>query len=364
MAATMQDVADRAGVSIATVSFVVNNTKNVTPATRERIEQAMADLGFRRNLVARALASRRTRIIALVMAALDHGIRGAGSDFVVGAAREASESDYHLVVYPDDAEGSQLPALVGQGLVDGLVLMEVQMQDQRVQMLTDHKMPFALIGRTRDHAGLYCVDIDFDTSMELAIEHLVALGHRRIVFVPSVDPGEEQLGRHIRTEAAYRRLAKRHRIPPVVMPCRSSVPDGRDAAARLALEAPNATAVVVGNEAVSSGLVAGLQFLGITIPDDMSVVSMLTALEYKAACNPPLTVVSTPASELGRLGVRTLLRQLDGEPPTEPVLRAGELVPGESTGPVPARRSAPRRSDKPPREVLSRSTSAARPTAV
>ena len=75
MAATMQDVADRAGVSIATVSFVVNNTKRVTPETRARVEQAMQDLGFRRNLVARALASRRTRIIALVLAALDHGIR-------------------------------------------------------------------------------------------------------------------------------------------------------------------------------------------------------------------------------------------------------------------------------------------------
>lgn len=331
----MQDVADRAGVSIATVSFVVNNTKNVTPATRARIEQAMADLGFRRNLVARALASRRTRIVALVMAALDHGIRGAGSDFIVGAAHEASESDYHLVVYPDDAAGSQLPALVGQGLVDGLVLMEIKMDDERVQMLTEQKMPFTLIGRTRDPAGLYCVDIDFDSSMEQAIEHLVDLGHRRIIFMPSLDPGEEQLGRHVRTEAAYRRLAKRHRIPPVVMPCRTSVPDGREAAARLIREAPDATAVVVGNEAVSSGLVAGLQAGGIVIPDDVSVVSLLSALEFKAACNPPLTIVSTPASELGRLGVRTLLRQLEGDPPTEPVLRAGVLVPGESTGPAP-----------------------------
>src|SRR4051812_27675742 len=111
MAATMQDVADQAGVSIATVSFVVNNTKRVTPQTRARIEQAMQDLGFRRNLVARALASRRTRIIALVLAALDHGIRGASSEFVVGAAGEASVSDYHLVVYPDDKVGGQLPAL-------------------------------------------------------------------------------------------------------------------------------------------------------------------------------------------------------------------------------------------------------------
>ena len=66
MAATMKDVAERAGVSIATVSFVINNTKRVTPETRLRIETAMADLGFRRNVVARALASRRTRIIALV----------------------------------------------------------------------------------------------------------------------------------------------------------------------------------------------------------------------------------------------------------------------------------------------------------
>ena len=239
MAATMQDVADRAGVSIATVSFVVNNTKNVTPETRARIEPGHGRSRFPPQSGRPGAGQSADRGSSpWSMAALDHGIRGAGSDFVVGAAREASESDYHLVVYPDDAEGSQLPALVGQGLVDGLVLMEVRMEDQRVPMLTEHKMPFTLIGRTRDHAGLYCVDIDFDTSMALAIEHLVALGHRRIVYVPSVDPGEEQLGRHVRTEAAYRRLAKRHRIPPVVMPCRSSVPDGRDAAARLALEAP------------------------------------------------------------------------------------------------------------------------------
>jgi DNA-binding LacI/PurR family transcriptional regulator len=181
------------------------------------------------------------------------------------------------------------------------------------------------------------VDIDFDSSMELAIEHLVALGHRRIAYIPSVDPGDEQLGRHVRTQAAFLRLAERHRITPVVIPCRSSVPDGRGVAARLALEAPDVTAVVVGNEAVSAGLVAGLQARGITIPDDMSVVSLLTALEYKAACNPPLTVVSTPANELGGLGVRTLLGRLDGEPPAEPVLRTGVLVPGESTGPAPAR---------------------------
>jgi DNA-binding LacI/PurR family transcriptional regulator len=345
----MRDVADRAGVSIATVSFVVNNTKRVTPDTRARIEQAMEDLGFRRNLVARALASRRTRIIALVLAALDHGIRGASSDFVVGAARAASDADYHLVVYPDDQKGGQLPALVGQGLVDGVVLMEVQLEDPRVELLTRLGVPFALIGRTSDTTGMYSVDIDFEAAMTLAIEHLVALGHRRIVYMPSIESGAEQLGRHVRTEAAYRRMAKLHRIPPVVMPCPSSVPDGRVAATRLASAAPKTTAVVVADEAVAAGLVAGLQLRGVTIPDDMSVLSLLTSLEYRSACNPPLTVVSTPANELGQLGVQALLRQLEGDPPTEPVLRVGVLVPGESTGQAPAGTPAQRHGgDAPP----------------
>ena len=76
---------------------------------------------------------------------------------------------------------------------------------------------------------------------------------------------------------------------------------------------------------------------GVTIPDDLSVLSLLTSLEYRSACNPPLTVVSTPANKLGQLGVQTLLRRLDGDPPSEPVLRVGVLVPGESTGQAPAR---------------------------
>jgi DNA-binding LacI/PurR family transcriptional regulator len=126
-----------------------------------------------------------------------------------------------------------------------------------------------------------------------------------------------------------------------VMPCPSSVPDGRAAAARLASAAPKTTAVVVADEAVAAGLVAGLQLRGATIPDDMSVLSLLTSLEYRSACNPPLTVVSTPANELGQLGVQALLRQLEGDPPTEPVLRLGVLVPGESTGPAPAAERAP-----------------------
>ena len=129
---TMRQVADHAGVSIATVSFVVNNTKPVTAATRARIEASMAELGYRPNAVARALASRRTRILALAYPARDHRLGGSGMEFMNAAAQAAGEHGYHLMIWPGSNDGPELTELVGQQLVDGVILMEVQLDDPRV----------------------------------------------------------------------------------------------------------------------------------------------------------------------------------------------------------------------------------------
>lgn len=346
MAATMKDVAERAGVSIATVSFVINNTKRVTPETRLRIETAMADLGFRRNVVARALASRRTRIIALVYPALEHRIGGSIADFITSAARASSAADYHLVVWPISQDATELAALVGQGLVDGVLLMEVQLEDARVEVLRGLDIPFALIGRTRDVSGLDYVDIDFDTSMQLALDHLIELGHRETVLLSgSQEKTSYRLyGPYEREEAAYRRITEEQGMRAVVMRCAQSAIAGRDAAARLSAEAPEATAVLAADEASAAGLVAGLHQLGRRIPADLSVISVLTSKEMAAVSDPPLTLVTAPGLELGALGVEALLRRLQGDPPQEPVLRAGTFELGESTGRVrnrPTRRRRP-----------------------
>ena len=134
---TMRDVAERAGVSIATVSFLLNDTKPVTPATRARIEQAMAELGYRRNVVARALASRRTRIIAMAYPALEHRFGMSTAEFFTAAAERARAQEYHLVLWPVGNDGVELRELLGQGLVDGVVLMEVQLADPRVEVLRE-----------------------------------------------------------------------------------------------------------------------------------------------------------------------------------------------------------------------------------
>jgi len=336
MATTMREVAEAAGVSIATVSFVVNNSKPVAPKTRERIERAMAELGFRRNVVARALASRRTQIIALVYPVLEHRLAGSVTEFITSAARATSAADHHLVVWPVSNDGSELAALVGQKLVDGVLLMEVQLDDARVAALRELDIPFSLIGRTRDVTGLHYVDIDFDATLRIAMDHLAELGHHRIVLIDGSEDNESfaSYGPYVRSEIAYRELCAQRRIEPMVLRCRQTVRSGRDAAMELVATAPETTAVIIADEAAAAGLVAELARIGRPVPGDISVMSIMSSLDMAAMCNPPLTTVTAPGTELGQLGVESLLRQLDGGPPLTPVLRAGVLAVGESTGPI------------------------------
>jgi DNA-binding LacI/PurR family transcriptional regulator len=344
MAVTMRDVAEAAGVSIATVSFVVNNTKPVMPETRQRIERAMAELGFRPNLVARALASRRTQILALVTPFSRLWLGAATREFIIGAATAAKQADHHLVIWPVGNDGNELVTLVGQKLIDGVLLMSVQLDDARVEALRELDTPFTLIGRTRDVTGLHYVDIDITASMRVAMDHLAELGHRHIAFVNGNrdEEGVAGFGPYVRAEHAYRELAGERGIDPVVLYCRSTVASGREAARELLARAPGTTAVIIQDEAGAAGMVTELKRLDRAVPDRISVLSMLSSADFAEMWDPPLTTISTPGMELGRLAVESLLRQLDGGPPLTAVLRTGLFVPGGTTGPVHVDATRPR----------------------
>ncbi|WP_228266099.1 LacI family DNA-binding transcriptional regulator [Microlunatus elymi] len=333
----MRDVAERAGVSIATVSFVVNNTKPVTDSTRKRIEEAMAELGFRRNSVARALASRQTRILALVYPALEHHLSTSGIEFITSAAREARSNDYHLVVWPVSNDAAELADLVGQGLVDGVLLMEVQLADPRVGVLQSLDSPFVLIGRTAEPSGLDYVDIDFDESIRRCVDHLWDVGHRNIALISGDQrvPSFERYGPYVRMEDAFRRIAAERHFEPVVLNTRSGAKYGREIALELSRTHPQASGVVIFGEPTVTGLLAGLRAAGRRVPDDVSVVAALAAADIAYTTDPPLTTLTSPGVELGQLAVRALLRRLSGGEPLPPELRCGEFLPGESTAAPP-----------------------------
>jgi DNA-binding LacI/PurR family transcriptional regulator len=332
---TMRDVADRAGVSIATVSFLLNDTKPVRAATRAKIEQAMADLGYRRNEVARALASRRTHIIAMAYPALDHRFGFSAAEFFTSAADAARKQHYHLVLWPVGNDGTELHELVGQGLVDGVVLMEVQLDDPRVGILQEMQTPFALIGRTTELEGLSHVDIDFDATVEEAIGHLHGLGHRKLVMVSGdlTDPRFHTYGPYVRTEAAYRRISAEYGVQTIVLECADTTRSGQEAAERLMREHPDTTAVLVLNEYAGLGVASGLNKLGYDIPAEISVLPLLMAPETAALSDPELTIMRTPGPELGQLGTEALIRQLEGADPLPPQLVPARLYPGATIAP-------------------------------
>lgn len=332
---TMRDVAERANVSIATVSFVLNGTKRVAPETRVRIEAAIEELGYRRNVVARALASSRTRILALLHPDLEARPNATVIQFVMSAAHGARERGYDLVLWPVNGD-EQMSHLLAGGLVDGALLMEVQIHDPRVDRLIASRLPFALIGRTEDE-DLPFVDIDFVTTIDQALAHLRSYGHRRVALVTqrTKAPSGHEPGRIMRVESAYRDAIAALGEPPAVITVAGTSAGGREAARALAEDVPEATAVILVNEGASAGLVKGSRELGRSVPGDLSVISASTTAELGEMIEPSLTVMAAPAPQLGRLGVNALIDQLEGVQDALPhILIPCTLVPGQSVGPA------------------------------
>lgn len=331
----MQDVARLANVSIATVSFTVNNSKPVSPATRARVEAAMQELGFRRNAVGRALASKRTHILALLYPALQHRFRGTVVNFFTSAARTASEHGYNLVLWPASND-DELDELTSTGLVDGVLLMEVQVEDPRVERLQKSGTPFALIGRTAEPDELDFVDIDFEGTVAASIDHLVELGHSAIGLLDGgVGSGALRgYGPVVRTRGAFDREMEERGLMAFRLSCDENPAAGREMGARIRDEAPGMTALILMNEHAAPGLLSELRHQGLSVPDDLSILSIASSKEMAAMNDPELTVMSAPSVELGRRGVELLIDQLDGGGDHDRhALVMCALEPGASTAP-------------------------------
>lgn len=340
--ATMLDVARRANVSVSTVSYALSHTRPVSTATKARIETAMIELGYQRNAAARSLASRRSHVLALTFPAVQQGLGGTVSEFVASAAETASRHGYHLVLWPLGANQSrEIRDLAQQGQADGVLLMEVRLEDPRVEALREAGVPFTMIGRTAQPVGLSYVDIDFAQTTEDAVAHLTGLGHERIAFLNHSEASRaEGYAPTIRAEDGYSAAMRRRGLTAHAALCDENPSAGRTAMSALLAREPRLTAVITMNEIATFGAIVELQARDLQIPRDFSVLSIVTSPGVGAMSNPPLTTMHAPGTELGRLAVQSLLALLQvGEVDAiDPVLLTCPLEPGGSTGPVPVGR--------------------------
>ncbi|WP_053850701.1 LacI family DNA-binding transcriptional regulator [Streptomyces sp. NRRL B-24085] len=324
------DVARRAGVSPSTVSYALSGKRPISEETRQRVEDAIRELGYRPHAGARALAGRRSNVLALVVP-LRTGIHvPTVMRFAVSVVTTARRYDHDVLLLTQEEGEEGLHRVADTALVDGLVMMDVQLDDPRLPLLRTLDLPSVLIGLPASCTGLTCVDLDFRAAGEACVEHLARLGHRSVALVGS--PPEVYVRRTAfaqRVVQGFTAAADRAGMSSTVLPCE---PDAaRTTAERLLREQPALTGVVVHNEALLEPLLDAFEHLGLCVPSDLSLTAICPD-ELADSTRVPITSVSLPSEELGERAVELLMKQLAGTAVPESTLLPPRMVERASTG--------------------------------
>ncbi|MBQ1067716.1 LacI family DNA-binding transcriptional regulator [Micromonospora sp. D75] len=308
---TIADVARHAGVAASTVSYVLSGKRTISATTRGRVLDSVRALGYHPHAGARALASRRANVIALVLP-LRTGMQvPVVMRFATAVVTTARRYDHDVLLVTADEGPAGLHRIAGSALVDGVLLMDVELEDSRVPLLRELALPGVLIGHPADSTGLACVDLDFRRAGALCVEHLAAAGHRRIALLGAPAAVYDRgTGFAHRTRAGVRAAAERLGVDAVTRPCEEGPAAVRRDLEALLADHPDVTGLVVQNESAVGPVLATLPLLGRRVPRDVSVVAICPD---ELAEQSGLTCVPVPAEEVGRQAVALLMRRLSGE---------------------------------------------------
>lgn len=313
--ATRADVARLAGVSESTVSYALTGVRPIGEETRERIFAAMEELGYVPNAMAQALAGRKSGILALLFPVGERGFNETDFEYVQAANDAVAEEGYQLLLWPNAVEDiDSLTKIVNQGLVEGVLLMEVRADDPRVDVLDKSGMPFCLIGRTDHSEHLTYVDADFSQWGPMAIRHLGDLGHKHVGFIGI---GDELVaagyGPAVRTESGLLEEARRAGITMYMKHMNASIRAGRTAMAELLDEHPEITAVIGFNEPAVIGALEVIASRNLSIPQDISIMSLGISDVAANLTVPAQSTIGVEGRDLGRMAGQYLVARLKGD---------------------------------------------------
>jgi DNA-binding LacI/PurR family transcriptional regulator len=232
-------------------------------------------------------------------------------DFLAGIAEAANEHGYDIVLSPGvAADDSWFRGLLRDSRVDGVIVMEIHLDDDRVERLTGTGFPFVTIGRTGRPEATWWVDLDHATLAANCVRHLFDLGHRRIAFVNRpeefVRSGYESA---TRGEEGFRAAMREAGLEGRAYPCGDDAAAGTACVERVLRDDPATTGIVTMNEASLGGLYRGLTRVGRTVPRDFSVVGV-TAGRWAEQLTPQLTAAEVPAREEAAIAVEMLVERL------------------------------------------------------
>jgi DNA-binding LacI/PurR family transcriptional regulator len=331
---TIREIAMAAGVSVSTVSRILNGKPDVADETRRRVLSVINQLGYVPHAQAQRLAAGRSRTIALLFPLQFVETSHHAGEFIVAAAAAAEAAGFFFHLVTSELAVDNLPTLYSSGQVDGVILMQIELDDPRVRFLRASNHAFTLIGRTADNSGLSFVDLDFEMAVVDAYAHLVEAGHRSIGFLGAPALLRQRgLGSAVRTYQGYQMACERFSLDSPALEVDLSAQAMYEATLRLLHAYPQLTAIVSTHGPSIVGALRALQTLERPIPQEMSLLSIATTSTAEML-TPPLTTIDFPSAEMARTAVNLLVRRLQGESnEPEQVLIPPKLIVRQTTAP-------------------------------
>ncbi|MEX0152944.1 LacI family DNA-binding transcriptional regulator [Microbacterium sp. LMI1-1-1.1] len=305
------DVARAAGVSRSTASYALSGKRTISAPVREKVEKAVRELGYTPNAGAKALATSRTNVLAVLGQFFDDEFAPAMLQYILGIANRARELGFDTLLVTESDGRAALERIAASRMVDGFVLLNVAEFDDRLDVLRAVPQPGALVGLPGDPAGVDAFDLDFVAAGRLMVDRLHGLGHRELILVSQPEHVVERGGAYVwRLADAARARAEEHGIRLHHVFGASHQPDiGRDLNAVLDAH-PSSTGLLLNNEAAAAALPSVLAARGLSSPGDISVIGRYSD-EFARTFSLPYSAIDSGADLLGRRAVEQLVARLN-----------------------------------------------------
>lgn len=333
MRATIRDVAQLAGVSVATVSRVLNHPSSVHEETRKRVLEAIHASGYTYNAVARSLSTRKTLTIGVIVPAITNPVFALSTR---GIQEVSNAHGYSILLgnsnYSDEAE-ERLIEVFKEKRVEGILFTCSNLRHPYLQRLKESRFPFVLLYNTPFDPEINFVSIDNHRAAYEITRYLIALGHRRIGVISGFFKVSD---RSLARWKGFQACLKDHRVrfpSELHVETELSFEGGRKAMERLLQVKPRLTAVFCSNDFIAMGAMKALREKGMRIPEDVSIAGF-DDIEMASYFEPALTTIHQPAYEMGQQAATLLLRVLSGETKSpQHILLDHKLITRDSCGP-------------------------------
>lgn len=326
--ARVVDVAAVAGVSAQTVSNVINGRRGFNEATRAKVEEAIAELGFQPNRYAQSLRSKRTMQIGFDLTGAQLDLANPfTSEFLRSLVSVATAMNYRVLAFAHKTRSKdEFRHAMRVGIVDGFVLSDSQPGDVRADVLTELGIPFVTFGRTRPSAPQTWVDIDNAAAMHAVVDRLVAAGHRSFAYIGF--PGKDYWN-HERLQGVRERLAEHDLTLPASSVLLGRLDTLRPKIHRFLEQTKHPTAIVTSSDSIAVVAVTAATAMGLSVGRDVAVTGF-DAGPLRTMVEPILTSVRIPLEKVAQALMERLVEELRGPTGRPGVIVATELVPGGS----------------------------------